>query len=308
MNALLAGLCCCACAAPAPSTAPAKEPGSTANAREASTSRAADGTSGSAVSEHYTIVTPHEDPRLVKETALRLEAVRARLVAEFPPPEPDGTTYSPPCTVRLCSDRDRYIEAGGPAGSSCCYDANRREMVLCAEYDTAGDAALWPSLQHIAVHEYFAEALGLELHSVPPWILFGTAAVYAGMESSNGELHLAVKDAKLEELARYLAEPPPVPLAEFLAFTPAEFYGANEHNSGGRRNLVLAWSFARFLRGGSTECPEWRESWTDLVPRLVQGLQVETSGQAALDEALAEADLEALDRAWRAWLAQQVKS
>jgi len=318
-SAILAGLCCGACAAPDSGAPIARDPDSGASAREASAASTADeglgntdgARSAAARSEHYSIVTPLEDPALVEETTLRLEAVRARLVIEFPPREPDGpTTSSSPCTVRICADRAAYVEAGGPAGSSCFYDASQREMVLYAEPDASGDAVLWPSLRHIAVHEYFADALGLELHTVPPWLLFGTAAVYAGMETSPGELRLAANDSKLEELTRYLAERPALPLGVLLSFTPAEFYGANEYHSGGRRNLVLAWSFAWFLRVGSArdsvEDAGWRESWSGLAPRLARALQAGAAGPAALDEALAGADLGALDGAWRTWLGKEV--
>ena len=310
--ALGLGVCCGACASPdPPAKSGASAPGEAAQQPpEGRTAEEPGGTSRALQrSEHYAIVPPTDDPRLVEEVALRLSAVRTRLVAEFPPRAPDDAmASSAPCTVRLCPDRIRYVESGGPAGSTCFYDARRREMVLIDDRDdVAGYVAIWSSLQHIAVHEYFDEALDLELGAVPPWLLYGTAAVYAGMSFSHDELQLDPADPKFEELGALLAGRPALPLERLLSFDRAQFYGANEYDSGARRNLVLAWSFALFLRTGSEQCAEWQEAWFGFIPRFLDAWQAGSTGRAALAEALRGTDLDALDRAWRSWIAERTR-
>lgn len=257
-------------------------------------------------SEHYFLTTAIDDPPIVEEALARLEAVRARLVAEFPPDVPgEGTIPFSPILVRIFDRRSAYCEYGGPAGSSSYYWDVTQEMVLYDDRLGAGIGSTWSSLQHIAVHAYFGEVLEFELN--PQWLLYGTAAVYAGMVFKGGELRIDHFDGKFEELRRATAEGPPLPLEALLAFDRNEFYGGNEYDSPARRNLILAWSFIYFLRAGHETRPGWREEWRQVPRRFVEGWQENGSLETARKRALEGIDLGALESAWHGWIEEVTK-
>ena len=233
--------------------------------------------------------------------------MRPRLVAEFPPEVAgEGVIPFSPILVRICKDRSTYVEYGGPSGSSSFYWKVTREMVLYDDRLGRGLRSTWSSLQHIAVHAYFGEVLGFEVP--PPWLLYGTAAVYAGMVLQGEELRTDHFDEKFEELRGTATDGPLLPLEALLTFDRNEFYGANEYDSPARRNLILAWSFSYFLRTGDEARPGWREEWRSLPLRFVEGWQQSGSLETARERALEGIELGELEGAWHDWIEEVTKA
>jgi hypothetical protein len=256
-------------------------------------------------SEHYFVLTEVDDTVFVDEALRRLEAVRKELVREFPPEPrfPERNPFSP-VVVLLFENAAAYHEYGGPAGSSSYYRASAQEMVFYDTRDDGDSGEGWSTMQHIAVHAYFDTALDLE--TAPPWLLYGTAAIYAGMVHRDGELRLDHFDGKFAELRRFANRSPRVPLEALLSFDRPAFYGENEFDSPARANLVLAWSLAFYLRTQASDDPLWEDSWSELVSRFILGWQESGTLSGARERGLEGVDLEALDAAWKAWIDRSV--
>lgn len=254
-------------------------------------------------SASWFLTTPVDDPLLVEGVKLRLEAVRARLHAELAPRNAAAHRSKP--LVRIQASRSTFEAAGGQRGTSGFWIGPERTLVI---YDAGADRAetTWPALQHVAVHAYLDDELGLE--SVPPWFLYGVAARYESLvhrelRTGGAALLEPPPAAERARLVSAVEEDAPMPLGELLAFDRDAFFGANRYGSGGFRNLVLAHAFIRFLEtaeaGTSAELDRSRSAYLGAAFRALQdGLD----GGAAAERARGVVPAAQLDAAWRTWI------
>ena len=254
-------------------------------------------------SASWFVATPVDDPLLVEGVKLRLEAVRSRLHSELTPRH--ATAHRAKPLVRIHASRAAFEDAGGQRGTSGFWNGPERTLVV---YDAGTDRAetTWPALQHVAVHAYLDDELGLE--NVPPWFLYGVAARYESLvrrELRTGGLALLQPppDVERARLASAVEDAPPMALGELLAFDRDEFFGAIAYGSGGFRNLVLAHAFVRFLEapeaGTSPELDQQRAAYLAAAFRALQdGLGADVASRRARGVVPAAE----LDASWRAWI------
>ncbi len=254
-------------------------------------------------SASWFVATPIDDPLLVEGVKLRLEAVRSRLHTELAPRH--ATAHRAKPLVRIHASRAAFENAGGQRGTSGFWNGPERTLVV---YDAGADRAetTWPPLQHVAVHAYLDDELGLK--NVPPWFLYGIAARYESLrrrELRTGGLALLEPPPEVERarLASAVEDAPPMPLGELLAFDRDEFFGANAYGSGGFRNLVLAHAFVRFLEatdaGTSAEVDRQRAAY---LATALRALQDGLGGDVAARRARGVIPAAELDASWRAWI------
>ena len=250
-------------------------------------------------SEHYFLASPLVDPLLIEGAKRRLDALRRQLEQDFPP---NGAPAASPTLVRILPDRAAFVDWGGQAGSSAFWLSEQQTLVC---YD-AGDRLerereTWPALQHVLVHEYFGQVLGIR--EVPPWLLYGVATKYAGLQLKGvgvNEHWTSPAAATLDDpLREVLAGEGPMPLARLLAFDSQEFLGVNEFGSTAYRNLILAGGFVRFTE--NTELDQAALP-ADFLGRYASALQAGRPAAEALSEALQDADLKTIESDWRTWM------
>ncbi|MCB9914985.1 MAG: hypothetical protein H6828_07530 [Planctomycetes bacterium] len=256
---------------------------------------------GAYESEHYLILSYVHDAARLDELRARAEATRARLVREFPAATPLGGANEPSGTVlRVFGSTAQYYEYGGPGGSSAYYSPRTREAVVLLDAHVDEPRPYEP-LQHILVHEYFAERLGLA--DLPLWLLYGVAELYGGMDPRAGRLELPDAEPRLAEpvLQRAVDQ---VPLATLLGYGSRQFFGDNAEGLGAYGSARLAWSLVLFLDRGETTGPFWDPAWRGLVGRCVEAAAT-AEGEApreAVQRVLDGVDLPALEAAWQAWV------
>lgn len=262
--------------------------------------------------EHYAILFHGSaGAPLLDLAARRLEVLRERFLRDFPP---DGVVDALP-VVRICRDRGEYLTYGGESWTGGFFNPNVGELVL---YDPREDQAaaldenhpLLGTLHHEACHQYLHSTAGaLPLHT---WFDEGTAEFYAGARFGGGRL---LDLEPLKERAAWLAseltrrDGPSLP--ELLALDQRTFY------ADAALHYTMAWSFVHFLRTSTDPAhprllatyldalkAAWRREVDALGRRGMTSANVEAARAAARASALAafvqRADIEALERSWRA--------
>ncbi len=250
-------------------------------------------------SEHYFILSQLHDPVLIEELKLRADAERSLLAQEFP--GTDGSTLPTLAVIRVFGSELGYHEYGGAQGSTAFYAALLKEAVIYFDVHDTQSHDRWSGLQHILVHEYLSDSL--QLGETPPWMLYGIAELYAGMQLSGTELVMPEQDERLR--GRALNTMQRIPLADLMGFNMREFRGANRQGASAYTCVLHAWSLAYFLRVGSEQSPYWSAEWSRLLSHGVEAAQNATGDQqrsAAIEASYAKLDLAALEAAWMAWL------
>lgn len=143
------------------------------------------------------------------------------------------------------------------------------------------------------IHEGFHQYLDAVTDEAPVWFNEGLAEYYERAETVDGRFQTG--QVALDHV-RLLRETAPAPLAEFLRIRPGEFY-VKETVS---RNYAQGWALIHFLRHST-------RSNQAIFDTLFQSLTTGASAAAAVHEAFASTDLDALDAAFRAHLDALVK-
>jgi len=254
--------------------------------------------------EHYFLATPIDDPRLIDGLKRRCDALSRALLETYPPARTAARKLpTDRSVIRVLPSREAFQRAGASPGTTCYWNEERKEIVMFDDTSAGGRGTeTWPALQHIVVHEYLSRTL--QADDTAAWIKFGIAAHYEGLELGPAGWEAPQEDPRWRELDAQLTAAECVPLERLLRYTTEEFYGANAEDSGGRRNLILAWSLYEYLR-----TDELRYTPAARIPSLYLRARSAGSDHArALEAALAEVNLPALEKDWRDWLMQRTDS
>ena len=246
----------------------------------------------------YRILSQLDDARTLDALEVRALALHARLERDLPGDPGGGAGEA--ATVRVFRDLQGFLEHGGARGSTAFYSSLEREVVVAYASEASATTAPDAALQHILVHEYLLGELGLQ--SLPPWLLYGLAELYGGMELEEGELRLPRVEPRLVEEVLHRSPPPSLEL--LLGYNESEFLGRNDQGLSAYAAARLAWSLAYFLEVGREEAGAWHPSWEGLLARCVEAAREAPPGTEALavHAVCSEVDLGALDAAWRLWL------
>ena len=243
------------------------------------------------------VATPVDDPWLVERARVRLEATAAWLAEHLAPPPPDPARAP---LVRIFADREAYHAAGGAPGTTGFWSSIERCLVLFDAGDAAARAAItWPALQHVFVHAYLDDRVGLD--AVPPWLLFGLAGYVEGLEpDGDGVLAPPLDGDRWTHLRQVTAAEGPPPLGRLFAFDEREFRGENELGSSGWRNLVLSASLFAYL------FEEQGSPQATLPQALLEALARGHGAAETLAGLLPEQELQRLEADWRAWIETRI--
>jgi len=249
-----------------------------------------------------------------------LEAIRARFAVDFPPDRPIDQLS----VVRVCRDRGEYLTYGGNPSTVGFFNPQTQELVFYdARTEREGELPdghpVLQVLYHEACHQFlFHTASALSPHS---WYDEGTAEYYAGARLVRGRVHSI---ERLPQREAYLQRPGVAArmpaLERLLRMSQREFYADADVN------YSMGYAFVRFL----ITAPEvaangrWsgaheryfvalRTAWRREAEALaLAGINAERYAAAiarareeALEKAFEGVDLDRLEKAFLAWLAQQ---
>ena len=258
-------------------------------------------------SEHYFILSAADDRAFLEDVKSRLEALRGRLVREFPPRTPLGGQNSPTLTVvRICGNRGSFHDYGGPGGSTAYWSLQHQELVFFDDRQGGGRLeTTWPAMQQVGVLAYLGVGLGEDTGPLAPWFTNGLAGVFGGMSpGADGRLVLPEVDSRSEDLTARRFGRNFVPLEALLDFGQSEFLGSNDWGAGGWQNNLQAWSFVLFLRTGAESSPDWEERWGGILDRYFEAALSGMSGEEAHAIAFEGVQLAVLESAWQLWVAE----
>jgi hypothetical protein len=226
--------------------------------------------------------------RLAQVIAERIEAIRKQQYEVlFPHAEPIDATS----VVRVCVDREEYLDYGAPRGSAGYWDWRDEELVFYdQEPGRAPDDGTIAVLYHEAFHQYVFYAAGrVAPHS---WFNEGHGDFFAGAKFQNGKFRIEPNLGRLWPIYDVLApdtvaEPRPAgtpralrrsyPLTELVEMTRDEFY---EQPS---LTYPQGWSLVYFLRAIVPTRPEWNAKWGKIPDTYFRALRDATAsvGKAA---------------------------
>ncbi|MBL8862247.1 MAG: hypothetical protein JNK02_09570 [Planctomycetes bacterium] len=284
---------------------------------------------------NYFVVTPHTDRAFVTELCDRLEAIRAVYEVDYPYEKAkelreagaaaqtglseaekkkkelekkamdelfggaDSRELSRCSVVRVFTDRENYHSYGGPPGSAGYWSAFHRELVLYDDQAGGGRNDTWIVLNHEAFHQYIFYLYGnISPHS---WYNEGTGDFYSGLEYKNKRFTLKPNLWRRDTIKAAVQQGKHVPLADFVRWSQAEYYGNNKLGVDGGQNYAQGWSFIYFLRTGKKNFPKgWDASWDGILDTYFRVLAMSSDLDQAVSEAFQGIDMEKLQKAWEA--------
>lgn len=236
-------------------------------------------------SEHYIIVTNLERKHRPKILRIRrqLEAMRTIYERDFPPSEPIEAIS----IVRVCKDRQSYSNYGGPGGTAGYWYAPAEELVL---YMKGYFRFVLGVLNHEAFHQYIYYACGkISPHT---WFNEGYGEYYYGTEVVGKRGIINPCRPRVDTIKAHIREGTHVPMEKFLRYSKREYYGDAS------RCYAQGWATVYFLKEGVRE----GHPWSKILPTYFDTLVETRSRKKALEAALDGVDLEALEKAWAAFI------
>ena len=132
---------------------------------------------------HYFIKIHNPDEDFIKLVKEHVEAIRARLEADFPPVKP----ITVKSVLRVCLNKDEYHRYGGPAGSAGYWNDGTEELVIYDDKERQRSDS-FRTMYHEAFHQYIFYRCGkIDPHS---WYNEGTGDYYAGASYRYGKLEI----------------------------------------------------------------------------------------------------------------------
>lgn len=200
--------------------------------------------------ENYILVY-HEEVKsdLVKDIGRQIEAIRAQIYEVVFPPDKKIDAFS---IVRVCKDREQYMNYGGSGGTAGYWSPHHEELVFFE--DTSDPKGPLRVLYHEAFHQYIHYSVG----DFPPhsWFNEGHGDFFAGHNYVAGKFKLDVFQWRVSEAKEWKRSPKRPPLKEWIQWTQAQYYGGNKAGIPGGANYALGWSLVYFLR--TTKKPEYQ--------------------------------------------------
>ncbi len=220
---------------------------------------------------------------LAKIIAERIEKIREQIYeVQFPPTEPiDAVSI-----VRICKDRDEYMDYGAPGGSAGYWSSHDEELVF---YDASPskkpDDDTLAVLYHEAFHQYIYYSVGnVAPHS---WFNEGHGDYYAGAKYKGGKFQIEPFDWRVGTIRGAIVTGPRgvveekegrkvydgkggyTPLDDFVRFTQGEYY------SYPGISYAQGWSLIYFLREIVPKNKKYREKWGNILTVYFDTLKAE---------------------------------
>lgn len=267
---------------------------------------------------NYIFVYSTKDEPLLRRLKRDLEAIRLEYERLFPPTKP-VTAVS---TVRICRDRDEYMQYGGPPGSGGYWNWVAKELVFFDYADAKNDRGSGKKdslivLYHEAFHQYIFYSVGeVSPHS---WYNEGTGDFFSGAQISGTKVgRIGVNPWRIGAIQDIVRQGMHVPFKDIFRFDQRTFYT--------RPQICYpqAWSMIYFLR--TAKEVEKEPTWAQILPTYFDTLKAEyerivgernseepltmeermfiesASREKAIDAALDGVDVDALEAAWRSFV------
>lgn len=240
--------------------------------------------------ENYLVVINSDDAGFVREILQRIELIRKQLEKDFPPINPI-TAVS---VLRVCKNREDYMNYGGMGGSAGYWSAYHRELVIYDDKEVRREQSFW-TLNHEAFHQYIFYRCGeIAPHS---WYNEGTGDYYAGFQYKRNGFKKSKFAWRLPIVKRVLGEGIQGPvlakhrLANLIKYSQAEYY------SDAGNCYALGWSLVWFLKEGRGS-RGWQKEWETILPTYLDVITQTKDQDQALAKAFEGVDLDALETAW----------
>lgn len=209
--------------------------------------------------------------------------------------------------VRLCKDREQYLQYGGSSTSSGYFSPLEQELVVYDAKATEGRDKTWGVMNHEGFHQYTFAFFGNRApHS---WYNEGTGDYYSGFEFNlktkrfTRKKEVGRQDNLLMIRERY------VPLKDFVRWTKAQYYGDNKGTEKDSTPLegwacyAQGWSLIWFLRTGADEKPKgWQPQWGSILDRYVDTLLETSNTSKAVEAAFQGVDWDAFEKCWKSYV------
>lgn len=238
--------------------------------------------------ENYIIIYNTRDQPLVRRIVSDMESIRKEYERLFPPvAEVEAVS-----TVRICADRDEYLQYGGPDGSAGYWNYVTEELVL---YDgtkrekgkRTDKLDTFIVLYHEAFHQYIHYSAGqLGLHY---WYNEGFGDFFSGAQIKGGKVRrIGVNRWRVNTIQRMIQEQKFVPWKEMIEYERAQYYGPNAG-----LNYAQGWSMVFFLN--TCKEVEKSEEWAAILPTYfdevkrrwaIEKAELEEAGKDEDDEAV----------------------
>jgi len=205
---------------------------------------------------NYVLLTNSDKAMLIRDLQKKLEGIRKYYLERFPP----VAEITALATVRVCKDRDEYIEYGGWPESGGYWNPLARELVF---YD-GGKEDTRIVLYHEAFHQYVYYAVGeVRPH---PWFNEGYGDYFSGAEfNTYGDvLRMRLNPWRTNQLQSLIGQHPS--WAELIRMEQAEFMTLDPG-----RNYQMAWSMVYFLE--EAKAVEKNPRWARILPTYYETLK-----------------------------------
>ena len=225
---------------------------------------------------------PEEDMRSISVQADPLEASRTSV-------------------VRVCGDRDQYVDYGGPGGSAGYWYSVDEELVVYDDKAVRGRDFTWLVLNHEAFHQYIYYFYGnISPHS---WYNEGTGDYFSGFEYKRKRFIEGKSKIRERDIQQMIREERYAPLNDFVRWTQGEYYGSNDLGISGTDCYAQGWSLIWFLRTGDRENANgWDRRWNDILDVYLATLAETGDLDKAVDTAFAGVDWEAFEASWKSYI------
>ena len=228
--------------------------------------------------ENYIIIYNTKDQPLVRRIVRDMESLRKEYVKLFPPTEEVEAVS----TVRICKDRDEYLQYSGLPGSAGYWNYATEELVL---YDgtkrekgkKTDNLDTFIVLYHEAFHQYIFYSAGqLGLHY---WFNEGYADFFSGAQIKGGKVkRIGVNRWRIKTIQRMITEQEFVPWSEMIEYERKQYYGPKAG-----LNYAQGWSMVYFLNS----CKKVRknEEWAAILPTYFNTIKSSWAEERATLEA-----------------------
>jgi hypothetical protein len=153
--------------------------------------------------------------------------------------------------IRVCKDRDQYIQYGGSPASAGYWNRVAEELVFYEDHSKKDTLSV---LYHEAFHQYIYYSVGeISPHS---WFNEGHGDYFAGHRYAAGKFVCDTFDWRADKAREWKKNPKRVPLREWVTWDQPQYYGRNKAGMDAGANYALGWSLVYFLR--TTKKPEYQ--------------------------------------------------
>jgi hypothetical protein len=261
--------------------------------------------------ENYIIIHNTPDQPLVRRIVRDMESIRKEYVKLFPA----ASEIEAVSTVRICADRDEYMQYGGPSGSAGYWNWVTEELVL---YDgtkrekgkKTDKLDTFIVLYHEAFHQYIHYSAGkLSPHT---WFNEGYGDYFSGALIKGGKVKRILPNRwRLKTIQNAIRRNRHTRWGEIIEYEKPQYY--NRAKVG--QNYAQGWSMVYFLNKSKMVInhPKWslilptyfdvlKASWiTELAKLVADGMQDDreerAKGQLAARQSAHAAAFEGVDLA-----------